>query len=219
MLHGYLSSKESFLRQIQFFSRFFRVVAVDMRGFGKSEEMDYPYSLDDYVNEIKEILDLLGEDKVDLLAHSFGARVGVKLANKDDRIDNIIFTGAAGLKPRRGLKYILKKASFFILKRFVKREKLKFLYSQDYRNLPLVKKQSFQKIIGERLEEEYKKLDRKVLLIFGGRDKETPPYMAKRMRKLVKNSQLVILPYAGHFCFLERAEEFNSTAFKFLMGK
>ena len=127
MLHGYLSCKESFNSQINFFSRFMRVIAVDMRGFGKSEEMEYPYSLDDYVLEIERVLDFIGEEKVDLLAHSFGARVGIKLANKDKRIDKIVFTGAAGLKPRRGLKYFFRKASFFILKRFVKKEKLKFL--------------------------------------------------------------------------------------------
>ena len=33
LLHGYLSSKESFYPQISYFSRFFRVTALDFPGF------------------------------------------------------------------------------------------------------------------------------------------------------------------------------------------
>lgn len=218
MLHGYLSSKESFIKQIAFFSRFMRVVAVDMTGFGKSPEMAYPYSLEDYANEIKGVLDELGQEKVDLLAHSFGARVAVKLLQDENRIDKIIFTGAAGLKPRRSLKYFFKKASFFILKKFIKKEKLKFLYSSDYRNLSPIMKKSFQKVISETLDDKYSKIKNKTLLIFGKKDRETPPYMAKRMKKLMQNSALYFLCYTGHFCFIEKSDEFNSLCFKFLMG-
>ena len=218
MLHGYLSCKESFNAQINFFSRFARVIAIDMRGFGKSLEMEYPYSLDDYVLEIKDILDEIGEERVDVIAHSFGARVAVKLANIDNRIDKIVFTGAAGLKPRRGFKYLFRKASFFILKRLVKKEKLSFLYSEDYRNLSNVKKKSFQKIISEHLDGEYEKLNNKSLLIFGKRDKQTPPYMARKMSKKIKASRLILMRYCGHFCFAENAEKFNGEVFKFLMG-
>ena len=43
-LHGYLSSKESFYRQIEYFSRFYRVTAVDFIGFGKSAPLTEPFS-------------------------------------------------------------------------------------------------------------------------------------------------------------------------------
>ena len=64
MLHGYLSNKESFIYQINFFSRFTRVIAVDMTGFGRGKEMKFPYSLSDYVKEIRDVLDEIGEEKV-----------------------------------------------------------------------------------------------------------------------------------------------------------
>ena len=196
-----------------------RVVAVDMTGFGKAPQMDFPFSLDDYVKEIKCVLDELGEQKVDVLAHSFGARVVVKLLENENRIGKIIFTGAAGLKPRRGIKFFFRKASFFILKNFVKREKLKFLYSEDYRNLSPIMKKSFQMIIAEDLTLEYKKIKNHTLLVFGKTDRQTPLYMAKRMKKLMQNSRLFILPNTGHFCFIEKSEEFNSIAFSFLTEK
>ena len=195
-----------------------RVVAVDMSGFGKAGELNYPYSVGDYAQEIKGVLDQIGEQKVDIIAHSFGARVAVKLANLDERINRIIFTGAAGLKPRRGFKYLLRKASFFILKNFVPKQKLTFLYAKDYQGLTPIMKESFKKIIAENLDEEYKKLKNKTLLIFGANDKETPPYMARQMKRLVKDSQLVFIAGAGHFCFISNSDEFNSLAFRFLIG-
>lgn len=219
MLHGYLSKKESFIYQINFFSRFTRVIAVDMTGFGKGNEMEIPYSLSDYVNEIKGILDEIGEEKVDVIAHSFGGRVVAKMLTEENRIDKIIFTGAAGLKPRRGIKYLFKRASFLLLKNFYPKEKLQFLYSNDYRNLSPVMKESFKKIVSENLDECYGKIQNKTLLIFGKKDRETPPSMAKRMRKLVKNSRLTFMLNEGHFCFSENPEKFNGIVFSFLFSE
>ena len=80
------------------------------------------------------------------------------------------------------------------------------------------KKKSFQKIISEHLDGEYEKLNNKSLLIFGKRDKQTPPYMARKMSKKIKASRLILMRYCGHFCFAENAEKFNGEVFKFLMG-
>ena len=217
MLHGYLSNKESFYYQIKFFSRFFRVVAVDMTGFGKSPPMKYPFSLDDYASEIKRVLDELGVKKADVLAHSFGARVAIRLAGNDERIDRIVFTGAAGIRPRRKIKYYLKRASFILLKNIFSKEKLRAFYSSDYNSLDPVMKKSFIKIVNEHLDDEVRKLKNKCLLICGGKDAETPLGTEKRMKKLL-NCELCVIPSAGHFCFSERPDEFNAKAFSFLAG-
>lgn len=189
-----------------------------MTGFGKAENLPYPYSLYDYANEIKEILNLIGEQRVDVVAHSFGARVLIKLLEMgENRIDKIIFTGAAGLKPRRNAKFLLKRASFLLLKNFVKREKLKSFYSEDYRNLSEVERQSFQKIIGENFDSEIGKIKNKTLIVFGEKDRQTPLYMAKKFKRLIKGSRLEIIGGAGHFCFSDKPQKFNAYAFKFLM--
>lgn len=219
MLHGYLSSKESFIRQIDFFARFRRVIAVDMSGFGKSPQIKYPYSLDDYAREIKRVLDEIGADKADLLAHSFGARVAVRLLKSEKRIDKIVFTGAAGLTPRRNFRYAVRRASFLILKNFLPREKLTKFYSSDYVNLSPVMRESFKKIIADNLDDEYAKISNRTLLIFGKNDTETPLYMARKMNKLMKNSSLAVLKGTGHFCFAEKSAEFNGKVAEFLLSR
>lgn len=192
---------------------------MDMTGFGNSPPMDRPYNLDDYASEIKRVIDELGVEKADVIAHSFGARVLVKLLKSEKRIDKVVLTGAAGLKPRVRIKYFIKSTAFNILKRFIKREKLRRFYSADYLALSPVMRESFKLIISEDLTTEYAEIGRKTLLVFGKKDKETPLSAAKRMKRLVKGSRLIVLPREGHFCFSENPAAFNGAVFSFLMEK
>ena len=45
-LHGYLSSKEAFYHQVAYFSRFFRVTAIDFLGFGHTMSLTSAFSVD-----------------------------------------------------------------------------------------------------------------------------------------------------------------------------
>ena len=65
-------------------------------------------------------------------------------------------------------------------------------------------------------ETQYKKLNNDCLIVFGSRDKQTPLSYAKRMKKLIKNSRLVVLNGLGHFCFSEDPDGFNGVVFGFL---
>ena len=57
------------------------------------------------------------------------------------------------------------------------------------------------------------------MLIYGDKDKTTPLYLAKRMKKGIKNSKLFVLKNAGHFAFVDKKIEFNSVAREFLLGE
>ncbi len=215
-LHGYLSSKESFSYQIKFFSKFRRVIAPDLRGFGESEKLLTPYSVEDYANEVYNFLTELNIDRYDIIAHSFGGRIAIKLANIDNRLDKIILTGSAGLKPKRTLKYYVKVYLYKILKRILPKSKLKNFGSKEYRTLDPVMKKSYIKIVNCYQDNEAKNILNKTLIINGENDRETPLYMAKRLNKYVKNSTLKIIKNAGHFAFIDDALTFNFLAREFL---
>ena len=211
MLHGYLSCKESFIYQIEYFKKFRKVIAPDMVGFNGTT-MQTPYSLKDYANDITNLLNEIGES-VDIIAHSFGARVLFKLL-PNELVDKIVLTGSAGLKPKFSLK---KQINIY---RYKLRKKLglntdKF-GSKDYKALPPVMKKSFVMIVNEKLEDKIAQVKNKTLLLFGENDSETPLYMAKKQNKLIKNSELVILKNAGHFAFIEQKNQFNIIVKEFL---
>jgi len=182
--------------------------------------MKYPYSLDDYIKEVKERLKEQNIKKPHVIAHSFGARIAVKLASQNKNFfDKIVLTGGAGLKPKKTVKKTLKRLLFNFLKIFLPKERLKRFYSKDYNLLSPVMQQSFIKIVNEHLEGCLDKIENKTLLIYGSLDKETPLYMAKRFNKNIKNSSLFIIKGAGHFCFVEKPSLFNFTVKEFLLKK
>lgn len=216
LLHGYLSKKEYFEKQIEYFSKYFKVVAVDFLGFN-GQEMDYPYGLDDYKNSINRLIDELNCESVHVLAHSFGGRVLLKMLPENKKIDKIVLCGSAGLKPKKSLKTKLKILKYKLIKRFFKGKDLSKYGSSDYKMLSDIQKQSFVKIVNEHLDYKLKFISNKALIVFGRNDTETPIYMAKKFEKGLKNSALYVIENAGHFCFLEKYNEFNTIVKEFLL--
>jgi pimeloyl-ACP methyl ester carboxylesterase len=119
LLHGYLSSKEAFTKQIEYFSKFYRVTAFDFLGFGGSRYLTNAFSVADYAAWTKEVLGLLGVKKPHVIAHSFGSRVAVKMAAEYMGIfDKILLVGPAGVILKRGIPYHVKVKSYRLVKKF-----------------------------------------------------------------------------------------------------
>ncbi len=218
-LHGYLSNGKSFVYQTEYFKRFFNVYAPDLKGFGSNADMPYPYDLDDYIDDVKRYMRENGLVRPHVIAHSFGARIAIKAAATDKNLfDKLVLTGAAGLKPKNSLKKRARGAAFRFLKRFVPREKLSKFYSADYLALNDVMKQSFVKIVSETLDDYLCEIENPVLVVFGDKDRETPLYMAKKLVKNIRGAAAVVLPRAGHFCFIDKPVKFNMEVREFLLS-
>ena len=181
--------------------------------------MPYPYSLDDYIAELKEYIYAKGLKTPSVIAHSFGARIAIKAASESEGLFNrLVLTGAAGLKPKTTLKKTAKKTLFKILKTFISREKLTGFYSSDYNALSPVMKESFKKIIAEHLDDRLRFIQNPTLLVFGDNDKETPLYMAERLKRGIAGSKLIVIREAGHFCFIDKPNKFNMEVKEFLLS-
>jgi pimeloyl-ACP methyl ester carboxylesterase len=219
-LHGYLADKNSFAYQTGYFSKYFSVHAIDLKGFGLNTGMEYPYSLSDYASEVKDYISKNGLIRPHLVAHSFGARIAVKLASENPNLfDKIVITGGAGLKPKRSIKYRFRRLMFKIAKLLRITKNLDRFYSKDYLKLDTVMRQSFVKIVNEHLDDRLKLIKNQTLLIYGAQDKETPLYMAKRFNRGIENSVLTVYKNAGHFPFIDCPYKFNTEVREFLLSK
>lgn len=69
-------------------------------------------------------------------------------------------------------------------------------------------RQTFISIVNEDLTKHARFLRCKTLIVWGNKDRDTKLYMARKFNRLIKDSKLVILKDAGHFCFLEKREDF-----------
>lgn len=216
-LHGFMSSKEAFLNQINFFSKRFKVYAPDLKGFGENDKMPFPYTLGDYLNDFLFLVSQTNSKKVSVAAHSFGCRVALKALCETDVIERAVLVGAAGLKTKKNARYFFRKAGYKICKPFLPRERLEAkFFSEDYNMLGDVQKSSFKLVTSEKFDEKLFLIKAPVLAVFGENDRETPPYLANRIVKSVPNARKYIMKGCGHFCFLENPAEFNLVLNEFL---
>lgn len=216
-LHGYLSSKEAFAAQIDYFSRFYRVTAIDFAGFGNSAPLQMPFSVSDYAMWTREVLTLLGVEKPHLIAHSFGCRVAVKLAAKENFFDKMLLTGAAGVILRRGWRYHLKVKAYRAVRRVAPRFAERRFGSAEYRTLSPIMKESYKKIVNEDLRAEARKVENEVLIAQGLDDTVTPRAEAEAYLASFPRGRLTMID-GGHFAFAEHPLAFNLIAEEFFYG-
>jgi len=77
-IHGTPTSALLWRKQIKELSKSYRVYAIDLPGWARSEKPDgFDYKLDSYADIIKQFLDNVGEKKIILGIHDLGAAVGM----------------------------------------------------------------------------------------------------------------------------------------------
>ncbi|MEX0945642.1 MAG: alpha/beta hydrolase [Balneolaceae bacterium] len=232
ILHGWGSSSEVMSPIAQKLKDLRTSYMIDLPGFGLSPEPPSAWSVDDYMKAVKMFILKQFPDpnvKIDLLVHSFGARIAIKmLTDKElsNRLDKIVFTGAAGLKPKRKAGYYFKKYSAKFLKfpfqllpeslknrglNRLRRSKIwKKLGSSDYQQLSGVMRESFVKTVTEFMDSYIPQIEHEVLLIWGEDDQATPLDQAKRLDNALSESALIVIKGAGHYAFLDQPVQFIS---------
>ncbi|MDE6605035.1 MAG: alpha/beta hydrolase [Clostridia bacterium] len=198
-LHGWGGSIDSFRGAGQYFSANYRCTLVDFYGFGDSP-LPGVLTLEDYANGIEELIRHYSMKEVILVGHSFGGRVAMLLASRNNNIKSIVLVDSAGLKPRFSLKKFCKKVTYR-LKRALKLNVSK-CGSADYRKLSGDMRETFKNIVNFHLDFCLKDIKCSTLIIWGKRDKDTPPYMARRLRRRIYNSGLIFLK-GGHYSYLD----------------
>lgn len=213
--HGYLSCKESFLPQIEYFSKFYRVTAFDFPGFGKSEQLSAAWSVGDYADWTKEFLELQNISEPFVIAHSFGGRVAVKCLSREPLFSAAVLCGCAGIRPKRTLSYRMRVGTYRLVRKVAPNYAERHFGSKEYRSLSPIQKESYKKIVNEDLRGDAEKITRPVLFINGEKDGETPVSSAKIYCSCVKDSRLLVLENCGHFAHLDDPLAFNLAAEEF----
>lgn len=236
ILHGWGSSSKVMMPIAKQLEDIRTSYLPDFPGFGESPEPSSAWGVGNYADLTAEFINReIPDGPFDLLVHSFGARVALKLLSGHpvaSRIDKVIFTGAAGLKPVRSVSFYLKiytakllKLPFLLLPGPLREKGLtrlrnttlwKKLGSSDYRQLSGVMRGTFVKSVTEHLDGLLPAIQHEILLIWGENDLSTPLDQAKRMEKNLPNSTLIIMENCGHYAFLDKPKHFTAIARAYL---
>ena len=227
ILPGWGNTRTTFSYMINFLKEYFTVYILDYPGFGNSSNLSYDFTIYDYSNLVYDWIKSLDITNPILIGHSFGGRIITTLLGYFNyKFDNIIYLNSAGIKPKIKLKtYLykfLKKLKFFLPKK-IKEKYQHFLFkkfaSSDYNSLPENMLNTFKNIVNEDLKPYLKDIKSRTLIIWGNNDKTTPVKDAFIMNKLIKDSELIIMPNSNHFTYLDNPNLINNIIYEQLKSE
>lgn len=203
------------------------VYNVDFPGFGKSSEPEEVWGVDMYTRLIEELCRREGIESPILAGHSFGGRVAILFASRN-AVKSVILIDAAGIKPKRSLKYYFKVYSFKAAKQLIKliysKEKAAAKIeemrsrkgSSDYNGASPRMRTIMSRVVNEDLTSCLPLIKAPALLIWGENDTATPLSDAKKMERLIPDAGLVSFPGCGHYSFLDNPRQFAAVLDNFL---
>jgi len=207
-----------------------RAVALDFPGFGYSDQPPQAWGVGDYRAFVESFMDELGIETADIIAHSFGGRVAIRLAAEcPGRVNRLVLVDSGGIRPKRTARYYVKvsiaKVVKFLFKTvpgLAKALQLDRLAarqaSEDYRKAGELRG-TLVKVVNEDLQSWMPAIQAPTLLVWGELDEATPAADGLRMKQLIPGSRLEVIQGAGHFSFLDHSQEFNELVIPFLRGE
>lgn len=203
------------------------VYAIDLPGFGLSETPPAVWGVAEYADFLKEFIESQNINDPILLGHSFGGKISMQYAY-ENKVSKLILTGSSGVKPRLS---IIRKLKMFVLKFFKNLTQLflgkrasksvieryrKKIGSVDYRNADGTMREILVNSVGEDLTAVMPLIQAKTLIIWGKDDADTPLLSAHTINNLIPNTELQVIPNAGHFAFLDQKDQFINYLKNFL---
>ena len=195
-LHGWGRSSNDFSK----ISNKFESIAIDLPGFGISEEPQNSMNPKEYAEHL---INLIPDTVQVLVGHSFGGKIAVHMSFiREYKKLVLIGTPLIRKNPQRNLSFRLNLYKFLnSLNLFSDKsvEKYKNKHgSEDYKNAEGVMRDTLVKTVNDDLSQLLPKINTKVNLIWGENDTVIPLSIGEEANTKIKESKLTIIKNEGH---------------------
>ena len=225
LLHGWGGRIESMTPVISCLSAAFRVVAVDLPGFGESPLPEGIWGTPDYAIFVRDVLAQRGIERAHFVGHSFGGKVSLFLAaTHPELVDKLVLVDSSGVRTAPSLRSRAKRAASRVARtagrlgppgRSFKRVVFERIASKDYQEAGPMRP-ILVRVVNEDMTPLMPRIRSSTLLVWGERDEDTPPAHGHRMESLIADSGLVVFEGAGHFSYLDEPDRFCRVVRHFL---
>lgn len=236
-VHAFPFNSRMWESQVHFFKDRFRIITYDVRSAGKSTIDDYQFTMETLADDFNEIVIHLALNNINAVGLSMGGYILLRAYQKnpsvfktltlaDTRAENDDNT--ALLQRSLNIRKIKegKREEFenTFISNLLSKKSLESSNITDYLRR-IISEQNDASIVGSliaiatRLNSipALNSINIPTLLIFGEEDKLTPLNCARTLKEGIKNSELVVIPGAGHLSNVESHQDFNSVLEKFLL--
>lgn len=234
LLHGIGASAERWLRVVPLLNRNFRIIIPDIVGFGYSDKPTVEYTMNYFVEFLRDFLKSIRIQRIHIIGSSFGgllaAEFAMEFANIVKKMILVSPAGTMQTSTKTLDEYIL--AALYPTMENARRAFSDMAYNpkvvtddivKDFVNrmkLPNSKYAFMSTLLGIRntqdLENRLTKIILPTLLIWGREDKMIPSVHAEDYLR-IQNSKLIMIPNSGHTPYTETPSVFAKIALDFLM--
>lgn len=225
--------------QIPELQKYFRVIAFDNRGSGRSGKPDTPYSIRMFADDTVALMDTLGIKHAHVLGISMGGLIAQEVAlSFPERVDRLVlcatlFGGATASPLDPGtLSYLMnyqEKVSDEVVRleiaygsgsgfteRHPDRVTRMVQFKQQTRPPRFAYFRQLASGTGYVSEDRLRKMKIPTLILAGKQDRIIPVENSSKLHALIPGSQLKIFEDAGHHPHMEIPDEFNQAVIEFL---
>ena len=219
LLHGIGGSVNWWKRNLPVLSQYFRTYALDLPGFGYSWRLREGYSIGKAAEFLKRWLDFMGLEKINLMGHSMGGQIALRLAvSYPERLSKLILIAPSGLwlPLRRHLRWFRE-----MPKVRVPLEQTLTIALGTMRTDMLALALSLQAIVTDReVVATLQGLRTPSLFLWGTADIVVPPALGEEVLTYTPPgiAQVAYIEHGTHDVMYDQAETFNRLALEFLRG-
>ncbi len=221
MLHGWGASAKLMLPLAERLAPLgYQVFVPDLPGFGESDPPPAGWTVFDYTNFVLGYLAANHLDRVFLIGHSFGGRLGLVLgADHGERISKMALIDSAGIRAPASAQSSLRLKIYRLTLNTLNHvglpaqsDRLRAWYgnrygSADYKAAVGVMRDTFVKVVNEDLLPYATRVQPPTLLLWGDQDEDTPLWQGQLLEKTIPDAGLVVWEGAGHYSYLDRLPE------------
>jgi non-heme chloroperoxidase len=239
MIHGWPLNSKMFEYQMNILPAYgVRIIAPDLRGFGKSDKPFEGYNYDQMADDIKVIVDTLCLDQFALLGFSMGGAIAIRYMSRymGYKVNNLILAGAAApsFTARPGYPYGMSVENVNSLITNIYQDRPKALsefgknffgspISEDFKswfnNLGLESSghgtiHAAMSLRDEDLRQDLNRIFVETTILHGKKDQICPFDFAFEMKKHIPYSNLIPFENSGHGLFYDEWQKFNQEILK-----
>ena len=205
LLHGWGQNIEMMKPIGDHMKKNHQILIVDLPGHGLSDEPDFAWTLFDYVEAIKELIEELKLKKVTLIGHSFGGKISLLYASMH-KVEKVVVFGSPYKKKVKKetlklkvLKFAKKIPGVNKLEEFAK----KHIGSTDYKNASPIMREILVNHVNCDITEDVKNIKCPTLIIWGTKDYTVSINEAYELEKLIPDSAVIAYENCTHYAYLE----------------
>lgn len=237
------SGLSNFSRNMQAFADRFRVIAIDLPGYGQSTKLRIATPLwAYYARVLAGFIDALGLGKAHLVGNSLGGAASLKCAlDFPDKVDRLVLMGPGGgysLFEKQPSDGIVNLVTFYMppgpsmekMRNFLRylvfdpssvpddllQERVDRAMDPETAEFMPLRVGPNMAPIDDLWRERLDRVPHQTLIIWGRDDRVNPLDQGLILARQIPNARLLVLPKCGHWAQWEHADEFNRTVASFL---